>query len=60
MLTDRQKSILDVFLEAPDEPRSVSDFSSLGTERTSLFRDLKKMTDEGILILKGKPPKFAG
>jgi Fic family protein len=54
MLTDRQQSILDIFLENPNEPKSVSDFSSFEMERTTVFRDLKKMTQDGLLVLEGK------
>lgn len=54
MLTDRQKLILDIFLETPGQEKSVSDFSNIGVERTTLFRDLKKMAEDGILDLKGK------
>ncbi len=54
MLTDRQKSILCIFLETPDETKSVGDFSGLGIERTTLFRDFKKMVEDGLLSLEGK------
>lgn len=54
MLTDRQKIILSVFLENPSETKSIGDFSVFGIERTTIFRDMKKMSDEGVLSLKGK------
>ena len=54
MLTDRQKTILNVFLETPDETKSVGDFSDFGIERTTLFRDFKKMAEDGLLSLEGK------
>jgi Fic family protein len=53
-LTDRQKRILAVFLEAPDETRSVADFADFGLERTTVFRDIKKLVQAGLLHLKGK------
>lgn len=54
MLTERQKSILNLFLENPSETKSVSDFSSFGLDRTTVFRDLKKMVEDEILIPEGK------
>jgi Fic family protein len=54
MLTDRQQSILNVFLESPHDARSVGDFSGFGLERTTVFRDIKKMVTGGILIPDGK------
>lgn len=54
MLSTRQHAILDVFLKHPDQKKSMSDFSGLPVDRTTLFRDLKKMTESGLLIATGK------
>ncbi|EAC0790290.1 hypothetical protein HBZ99_004085 [Salmonella enterica subsp. enterica] len=42
-LTKRQQQIFDIFLEMPSEPRTISDFTELGPERTTIFRDIKKL-----------------
>ena len=53
-LTERQQKIIDVFLEAPEETRSVADFADFGLERTTVFRDIKKLVQAGLLQLEGK------
>lgn len=53
-LSERQQKIISVFLDAPDEPRSVSDFAGFGLERTTVFRDIKKLVQAGLLELQGK------
>lgn len=53
-LTDRQQKIINVFLEAPESTRSVSDFADFGLERTTVFRDIKKLVQAGLLQLEGK------
>lgn len=53
-LTERQQKIIDVFLEAPEESRSVADFAEFGVERTTVFRDIKKLVQAGLLQLEGK------
>ena len=53
-LTERQQKIIDVFLEAPKETRSVADFAEFCVERTTVFRDLKKLVQAGLLQLEGK------
>jgi Fic family protein len=54
MLTERQQKILRAFLETPDETKSVSDFADLGIERTTVFRDIKKLVLTGLLESVGK------
>jgi Fic family protein len=53
-LTERQQKIIDVFLEAPEESRSVADFADFRVERTTVFRDIKKLVQAGLLQLEGK------
>jgi len=53
-LTERQQKIIDVFFEAPEETRSVADFAEFGVERTTVFRDIKKLVQAGLLQLEGK------
>jgi Fic family protein len=53
-VSERQLSIFAAFLEEPDEARAVSDFAHLGLERTTLYRDLKKLVREGLLRAEGK------
>lgn len=53
-LTERQQRIIDVFLETPDESKSIGDFAEFGLERTTLFRDIKKLVQAGLLLSKGK------
>lgn len=53
-LTDRQQRIIDAFLETPEETRSVGDFAALGLDRTTVFRDLKKLVQTGLLQAEGK------
>lgn len=53
-LTARQQQIFDQFLEAPEEPQSVADFAALGLERTTIFRDIKKLVQAGLLEPEGK------
>lgn len=53
-LTDRQQKIIDLFLEAPSEAKSVGDFSDFGLERTTVFRDIKKLVEAGLLQPEGK------
>ncbi|MDD5175054.1 MAG: Fic family protein [Sterolibacterium sp.] len=54
MLTERQQKILDVFLEVPEESKSVRDFAEFGLERTTVFRDIKKLVQAGLLEPEGK------
>lgn len=54
MLTERQKKILNVFLENPKDMKSVSDFADFGLERTTVYRDIKKLVQEGMLESEGK------
>ena len=54
MLSDRQQKILDVFLEEPGIPRIAGDLEMESVERTTLFRDLRKMVELKLLDLKGK------
>jgi len=53
-LSDRQQKIFEAFLEAPEATKSVADFAALGLERTTLFRDLKRLVQEGLLRPEGK------
>jgi len=53
-LTERQQKIIDAFLEAPEETRSVADFSDFGLDRTTVFRDIKKLVHAGLLRPEGK------
>lgn len=54
MLTERQQKIFEVFLETPDESKSVRDFADFGLERTTVFRDIKKLVQAGLLEPEGK------
>ncbi|MFC5769249.1 Fic family protein [Thauera sinica] len=53
-LTERQQKIIDVFLESPDQTRSVGDFTDFGLDRTTIFRDIKKLVQAGLLQAEGK------
>lgn len=53
-LTTRQQQIFDIFLEMPSEPRTISDFAELGPERTTIFRDIKKLVQANLLRQTGK------
>ena len=53
-LTNRQQKILEAFLEAPEEKRTVGDFADLGLNRTTVFRDIKKLVETGLLQPEGK------
>lgn len=53
-LTERQMRIFGVFLESPENARSIADFSSLGLERTTVFRDIKKLVLAGLLQTEGR------
>jgi len=53
-LSARQEKIFESFMSDPECSRSVADFADLGLERTTLFRDLKKLVQEGLLRLEGK------
>lgn len=53
-LTERQQKIIGVFLESPEETRSVADFADFGLERTTVFRDIKKLVQAGLLQPEGK------
>ncbi|EKY8362058.1 hypothetical protein RDV39_002782 [Salmonella enterica] len=55
-LTKRQQQIFDMFLDAPSEPRTISDFAELGAERTTIFRDVKKLVQADLLRQTGKSP----
>lgn len=54
MLTNRQQTIFNEFLANPDESKTAGDFAGLGLERTTIFRDLKKMVEAGLLIPDGR------
>lgn len=54
MLTERQKSIFNTFLQCPEEKKTASDFTELDVERTSLFRDLRKLVQLQLLVQDGK------
>lgn len=53
-LTERQQKIIDVFLKTPEETRAVSDFADFGLNRTTVFRDIKKLVQTGLLQPEGK------
>lgn len=53
-LTERQQKIIGVFLETPEETRSVGDFAGFGLDRTTVFRDIKKLVQAGLLQPEGK------
>jgi Fic family protein len=53
-ITERQQKIIDVFLESPSETRAVGDFVDFGVERTTVFRDIKKLVQTGLLLSEGK------
>lgn len=53
-LTERQEIILGIFLEQPEIHRTLSDFDTLSVDRTTLFRDLRKLVECGLLELEGK------
>lgn len=51
MLTERQQLILEEFLQNPTQPLSASDLAPiLNVGRTTLFRDLTTMVEQGILL----------
>ncbi|MEZ5534914.1 MAG: Fic family protein [Thiolinea sp.] len=51
MLSERQQTILDIFLEAPDQSLVSSDLlPRLNIERTTLYRDLTAMVKNGVLV----------
>lgn len=51
MLSERQQTILDEFLEAPDQSLSAGDLLLvLGIPRTTLFRDLTVLVEAGLLL----------
>lgn len=51
MLSTRQKQILDLFLDEPDEKLSAGDLlPQFEIGRTSLFRDLTALTDAGLIV----------
>lgn len=54
VLNERQQKIIDRFLESPEATKAISDFADLGVERTTLFRDLKKLVLAGLLEPEGK------
>lgn len=54
LLTDRQQKIINIFLENPEETKSVGDFSEFGLERTTVFRDIKKLVQAELLEPVGK------
>ncbi len=54
LLTDRQQKIINIFLENPEETKSVGDFAELGLERTTVFRDFKKLVQAEMLEPVGK------
>jgi Fic family protein len=54
VLTDRQQKIINIFLENPDETKSVGDFAEFGLERTTVFRDIKKLVQAELLVPVGK------
>lgn len=53
-LTKRQQQIFDIFLETPSESRTTGDFTELGAERTTIFRDIKKLVQANLLRQTGK------
>lgn len=54
LFTERQQRIIDIFLKDPSEAKSVGDFTDFGLERTTVFRDIKKLVQAGILEPHGK------
>jgi len=52
--TERQQRIIDIFLEDADKAKSVGDFTDFGLERTTVFRDIKKLVQAEILEPHGK------
>lgn len=54
LLTERQQKIINIFLENPNETKSVGDFADFGLERTTVFRDIKKLVQAGLLEPEGK------
>lgn len=51
MLSTRQQTLLDIFLEAPEQALSSGDLlPQLNIERTTLYRDLTAMVADGVLI----------
>lgn len=54
MLTERQERIIAVFLENPEETKSVGAFAEFGLDRTTVFRDIKKLVQAGLLQPEGK------
>lgn len=51
MLTQRQQTILEAFLDSPDTSLSVGDLQPLvDVGRTTLFRDLSAMVEAGLLL----------
>ena len=53
-ITERQQKIISLFLENPSQTRSVGDFADFGLERTTVFRDIKKLVVAGLLQPEGK------
>ena len=53
-LTERQQRIIDLFLETPEQTRSVADFADFDVGRTTLFRDFKTLVRAGLLQSAGK------
>ncbi len=53
-LTERQQRIINSFLETPNETKSIGDFANFGLERTTVFRDIKKLVLAGLLDPEGK------
>jgi Fic family protein len=53
-LTERQQQIIAAFFENPEETKSVGAFTEFGLDRTTVFRDLKKLVHLGLLKPEGK------
>ncbi|MBB5217608.1 hypothetical protein [Parapusillimonas granuli] len=53
-LTSRQQRIFEQFVQMPEELQSVADFAALGLERTTIFWDIKKLVQAGLLEPEGK------
>jgi len=53
-LTPRQQGIFTRFLEDPRLERSAGDFADLGVGRTTVFRELRKLVDAGLIEARGK------
>jgi len=54
LLTDRQQKIIDTFLEHPEDTKAVGDFADFGLDRTTVFRDIKKLVQARFLEPTGK------